>query len=147
MHVLCILRNLPLCDRNSDSYKGTCTVCWQLVFNDHRDSCLISEVITEDPYGKADPNAVWEKIASTLLITFQRDLPDLKVVLPRTVRDRMTLLLTHFKANDRRKLSRYVHFQVTFFGRHHTLSALTTVSFECTSFQVWHRGRSHQESE
>ena len=84
---------------------------WQLVFNDHCDSCLISEVLTEDPYGKADPNAVWDKIASTLLITYQRDLPELKVVLPRTVRDRMNLLLTHFRKDDRRKLSRFVNFE------------------------------------
>ncbi len=102
------LRNLPLLEGRSEACKKCMYPCvWQLVFNDHRDTCLINEVLTEDPYGKADPNAVWDKIASSLLVLFQKEIPDLKVVLPRTVRDRMTLLLTHFKSNDRRKLSRF----------------------------------------
>ncbi len=100
-------RTLQLSEGHSEACKKCMYQCvWQLIFNDHCDSCLISEVITEDPYGQADPNVVWEKIASTLLILFQKEIPDLKVVLPRTIHDRMALLLSHFKSNDRRKLSR-----------------------------------------
>ncbi len=79
----------------------------QLQFNDRHDAYLIAETMTADPYSAADPNAVWEQMAAHLLIAFQQESPELQVVLPRTIKDRMRLLLKHFKENDRRKLSRW----------------------------------------
>ncbi len=78
----------------------------QLQFNDKRDSQLIAEAMQEDPYSADDSNAVWEYMATNLLRMYQQDTPGLKVVLARTIKDRMSLLITHFLQDDCKKLSR-----------------------------------------
>ena len=77
------------------------------MFNDKRDSQLIAETMQEDPYSADDPNSVWDSMAVNLLRTFRQDTPALQVVMGRTIRDRMNLMITHFRNDDRRKLSRY----------------------------------------
>ncbi len=47
------------------------------VFNDKRDSQLITETMQEDPYSSEDPNSVWDAIAVNLLHTFRQDTPTL----------------------------------------------------------------------
>ncbi len=84
----------------------THSIAIQLQFNDKRDSQLIAEAMQEDPYSADDSNAVWEYMATNLLRMYQQDTPGLKVVLTRTIKDRISLLITHFLQDDRKKLSR-----------------------------------------
>ncbi len=105
-----VLRNLQLSTSEEclcAACNNLCTIPLQLVFNDKRDSQLITETMQEDPYSSEDPNSVWDTMAINLLRTYRQDTPTLRVVMGRTIRDRKNLLITHFHSDDKRKLSRY----------------------------------------